>query len=72
MQTDELEVKQWKTRRKLELCHRVPHWLSARQLDIRQETSIGMFIGIPPGPGAEEIRPAISYARSGVATSTIQ
>src|SRR5581483_422806 len=35
-------------------------------------TSIGMLVGMPPGPGAAEIRPAMAYARSGVATSTIQ
>jgi hypothetical protein len=35
-------------------------------------TSIGMLVGTPPGPGAAEMRPATSQARSGVTTSTIQ
>ena len=35
-------------------------------------TSIGMFIGLPPGPGAADAAAAIAYARSGVSTSTIQ
>src|SRR5262249_2619251 len=35
-------------------------------------TSIGLFGALPPGPGAADTRPAISQARSGVATSTIQ
>jgi len=35
-------------------------------------TSIGMTSGLPPGPGAADAFAAISYARSGVSTSTIQ
>ena len=35
-------------------------------------TSIGMFIGVPPGPGAADALAAIAYARSGLSTSTIQ
>ena len=35
-------------------------------------TSIGMFIGAPPGPGAADARAAIRYACSGLSTSTIQ
>lgn len=35
-------------------------------------TSMGMFSGAPPGPGAAEAFAAISRARSGVSTSTIQ
>ena len=35
-------------------------------------TSIGMLIGLPPGPGAADARAAKSYARSGASTSTIQ
>src|SRR5690349_363021 len=35
-------------------------------------TSIGMISGAPPGPGADEAFAAISYARSGRSTSTIQ
>ena len=35
-------------------------------------TSIGMFIGLPPCPGAADASAAISYARAGDSTSTIQ
>ena len=35
-------------------------------------TSIGIFIGAPPGPGAADARAAIRYACSGLSTSTIQ
>jgi len=35
-------------------------------------TSIGMFSGAPPGPGAAEAFAASAYARSGDSTSTIQ
>ena len=35
-------------------------------------TSIAMFSGAPPGPGAAEAAAAIAYARPGVSTSTIQ
>ena len=35
-------------------------------------TSMGMFIGAPPLPGAADARAAISYARCGVSQSTIQ
>src|ERR1700745_2871945 len=34
--------------------------------------SIGIFSGEPPGPGAAEIRAAMSYARSGLSTSITQ
>src|SRR5262249_47339462 len=34
--------------------------------------SIGMFSGLPPGPGAADASAAIAYARSGLSTSTIQ
>ena len=39
---------------------------------ITWRTSIAMFIVVPPEPGADEARAAISYARSGRSTSTIQ
>ena len=39
---------------------------------ITSRTSIGMFSGAPPGPGAAEARAAIAYACSGLSTSTIQ
>ena len=39
---------------------------------ITSRTSIGMFSGAPPGPGAADARAAISYARWGLSTSTIQ
>ena len=35
-------------------------------------TSIAMFSGLPPGPGAADASAAIRYARSGLSTSTIQ
>ena len=35
-------------------------------------TSIAMFSGSPPGPGAADASAAIWYARSGLSTSTIQ
>ncbi len=35
-------------------------------------TSMGMFSGAPPGPGAADAFAAIWYARSGESTSTIQ
>src|SRR5215471_8964433 len=39
---------------------------------ITGRTSIGMFNGAPPGPGAADTLAAIAYARSGLSTSTIQ
>ena len=39
---------------------------------ITSRTSIRMFIGSPPLPGAADARAAISYARCGVSQSTIQ
>src|SRR5581483_4539059 len=39
---------------------------------ITWRTSIAMFIGLPPGPGAADASAAIAYARSGESTSTIQ
>ena len=35
-------------------------------------TSIVMFMGTPPAPGAADARAAIAYACSGLSTSTIQ
>ena len=35
-------------------------------------TSMGMFSGTPPGPGAAEARAAMAYACSVVSTDTIQ
>lgn len=40
--------------------------------DITWRTSIGMFSGLPPGPGAAETYAARSIARSGLSQSTIQ
>jgi hypothetical protein len=34
-------------------------------------SSMGIFSGMPRGPGAAEIRAAMSYARSGLSTSTL-
>jgi len=39
---------------------------------ITWRTSIAMLSGLPPGPGAAEASAAIWYARSVLATSTIQ
>src|SRR5918994_3184562 len=39
---------------------------------ITSRTSIGIFSGTPPLPGAADAAAAISYARSGLSTSTIQ
>ena len=39
---------------------------------ITWRTSIGIMSGLPPGPGAAEIVAAISCARCGLSTSTIQ
>jgi len=35
-------------------------------------TSMGVPVGLPPGPGAAEVRAAISMARCSLSTSTIQ
>ena len=35
-------------------------------------TTMGLRVGAPPGPGAAEVRAAISIARSSLSTSTIQ
>src|SRR5687768_1858526 len=39
---------------------------------ITSRTSIGIFSGTPPLPGAADAAAAISYARAGLSTSTIQ
>src|SRR5687768_2738299 len=39
---------------------------------ITSRTSIGMFSGTPPLPGAADAAAAISYARAALSTSTIQ
>src|SRR5262245_51896388 len=51
---------------------RVPAHPSTGGALITSRTSIGMFSGAPPGPGAVDARAAISYARSVVSQSTIQ
>jgi hypothetical protein len=37
-----------------------------------RRTSIRLLVGFPPGPGAADVRAAISIARSSLSTSTIQ
>src|SRR5215467_2893780 len=48
------------------------HIISGGGALMTARTSMGMFKGAPPGPGAADALAAIAYARSGVSTSTIQ
>ena len=51
---------------------RLAHTSAGGGACITWRTSIGMFSGTPPGPGAADAVAAISCARSGRSTSTIQ
>ena len=52
--------------------YRFDHRISGGGPLITSRTSIGMFNGFPPGPGAAEARAAMAYACSGDSTFTIQ
>src|SRR5439155_4410398 len=55
------------------LCHRSSRYsISGGGPLIIGRTSMGMFKGFPPGPGAADTFAAIAQARSGISTSTIQ
>ena len=51
---------------------RSAHGSSGGKPLITSRTSMGMFSGAPPGPGAADASAAIAYARAGFSTSTIQ